>query len=352
MVQQPSGTSSTPASIPLFRLRIDSFAAMLNLELAEHPVYDGLELQWFDDDAHGTGMLVFLSHRADGRVDYYQQPGLTLDRRHYAIGGGIGHWTVTELEVARLVVGEDGVDAEVRFTDRDGRTVEVSVDDRDGERRRPGRLLAPVGDAIKDPVSLLLVWLPRFDLVRVTHRQPVVRIDGQDVRLGQLPGRRLHRRHLIKVAAPVLTIEVNGPDDGDGIVAGDGEELVAVHGDHRAHLTIEPPAPDLATLADGEVASGRWTIGVDGVALTGGKWAAGRRGAIVRALVRVEDRWRPGAQPLLVRLVTTLVPVFRRWPTTYRWRTEVRADDPGSRSEGWERTGGSGGGSYRRATGS
>ena len=27
---------------------------MLNFELADHPVYDGGELQWFDDEDHGT----------------------------------------------------------------------------------------------------------------------------------------------------------------------------------------------------------------------------------------------------------------------------------------------------------
>ena len=46
-------------------LTVDPLAAMLNCELADHPVYDGLELQWFDDDVHGTGMLAFLSRRED-----------------------------------------------------------------------------------------------------------------------------------------------------------------------------------------------------------------------------------------------------------------------------------------------
>jgi hypothetical protein len=33
-------------------LRTGSFAAMLNFEIGDHPIYDGLELQWFDDVAH------------------------------------------------------------------------------------------------------------------------------------------------------------------------------------------------------------------------------------------------------------------------------------------------------------
>ena len=52
-------------------LRTDSSDGMLNFEIADHPIYDGLELQWFDDAAHGTGMLAFLTRR--DRVDYYPQ---------------------------------------------------------------------------------------------------------------------------------------------------------------------------------------------------------------------------------------------------------------------------------------
>ena len=32
-------------------LRADTCAAMLNFEIADHPVYNGLELQWFNDAA-------------------------------------------------------------------------------------------------------------------------------------------------------------------------------------------------------------------------------------------------------------------------------------------------------------
>lgn len=52
-----------------FSLRVDELACMLNVEFVDHPVYDGGELQWFDDAVHGTGMLVFLSRREDRRID-------------------------------------------------------------------------------------------------------------------------------------------------------------------------------------------------------------------------------------------------------------------------------------------
>jgi hypothetical protein len=50
-----------------------------------------------------------------------------------------------------------------------------------------------------------------------------------------------------------------------------------------------------------------------------------------------------------MRTVTSLVPVFRRWPTTYRWSATVRLGEPPTMTSRWERTGGSDD-SYARAT--
>ena len=151
-------------------LRIGSFDAMLNFDIADHPIYDGLELQWFDDAAHGTGMLAFLTRRDSHVVDYYRQRGLRLDPGDYQIGAGTGVWIETDFADALLEVSDDGVHAAALFTDADGRRIEVRVDDRDGRRRRRGGLLAPVSAAIEKPTSLFLVWLPAFDLVRTGGR--------------------------------------------------------------------------------------------------------------------------------------------------------------------------------------
>lgn len=360
--------AATPSGLPgtvvcPFSLRVDELACMLNFELADHPVYDAGELQWFDDDVHGTGMLAFLSRREDRRVDYYLQRGLRVDRGGYKIGGGTGGWTEVDFDVARLVATDDGVDAEVRFTDVDGRLIEIRVDDRDGRPRRPAGLLAPVSAAIERPTSLLLVWMPRFDLVRVAGSPPVVRIDGADVSTGRLPGGRLHRRHLIKYAAPLLAVEVNrahegalpAPAAGQQVridPAGGVRELTAEQAGQGARLVLHPAVPDLAGLADGSAASGRWHVEIDGIRVTGGSWSTTRAGDDVTVGLDVDERWKPARLPWLMRLVTTVVPVFRRWPTTYRWRADVRLGAEPAMSSRWERTGDERGRAYRRATGS
>jgi len=343
-------------------LAVSPIARFLNFELSDDPIYDGLELQWFDDEVHGTGMLAFLSRRSDRRVDYYPQRGLRLDPAGYQIGGGTGAWVETDFQVARLEIAEDGVDAELRFTDVDGRAVDVRVDDRDGRRRRRGQLLAPVGAGIDRPKALLLVWLTGFDLVHVTSTRPTIRIGGREVSTGRLPGARLHRRHLIKYAAPLCAVEVNRNQEGPlpDVAAGQCLELapdrcgiaaIAVEqGGHRARVVLDPALPDVRGLPDGAIEEGHWQVAVDGVRVTGGVWSAARSGDEVRVGLDVTERWRPGSLPWLMRLVTTVVPVFRRWPTTYRWGAVVHLGRTPTMDSGWERITSGGAQGYRRWT--
>ncbi|MGC0272217.1 hypothetical protein ACO0LV_04365 [Pseudactinotalea sp. Z1739] len=337
---------------------METVAAMLNCEFTDHPVYDGLELQWFDDEAHGTGMLAFLSRRADRRVDYYFDPALRLDRSRYHLGGGTGAWQSTPFDVAQLRVAPDGVLARASLTDVDGRQIEVHVDDRDGKPRRRAGLLAPVSAAIAEPESLLLVWMPAFDLVHRTRTAPVLRIDGEQAAIGRLPGAGLHRRLLIKYAAPLLATTLGRAHEGalqDLPVVNAGADGTAVltsrAAGHAAHLVLDPAMPDLTAIAPGTREQGRWHVRVDDVRLTGGSWSLRRDDGEVTADLDVTERWRPGKLPLLMRLVTTVMPVFRRWPTSYRWRGVVTSGTIPMLHSVWERTGTGGVETYVRRTG-
>jgi hypothetical protein len=119
-------------------------------------------------------------------------------------------------------------------------------------------------------------------------------------------------------------------------------------------VTFDPPVPDLLLLDDGVAERGRWWVAVDGDRLTGRDWGATRTGEDVEVTLDVRDRWRPRHLPWLMRVVTTVVPVFRRWPTTYAWRGTVSRTRPGPAAlrGTWRRTGDHDGGAYRRATGS
>jgi hypothetical protein len=364
-VQAPGQRGTNRSLLCPFDLQVWAVDRMLNLEIRDHPVYEGLELQVFDDPAHGRGMIVLLRRRRDGRFDIYRQPGLTLDPELAQVGGELGAWAEADIDPARFDISQDGVDVDVRLADLAGRVVQVRIDDRDGRRRHRGTLLAPVGSVIERPVSLPLFVMGGCDLVRRGGRVFEVRIDGRAVTTGRLPGVWLHRRRLVKYTADPTVVVVNRAHDGSigtaGTQAPGGVEVApgatgiaglrAGGGGHTAHLELEPALPDLTSLASGVRVRGVWRLGVDDdPAVVGGTWTARRVRDRIDLVLDVTRGWRPKGLPPLMAAVTRVAPVFRRWPTTYRWTATVTlGNEPALRSR-WERKGDRRDQSYRRLT--
>src|SRR5918993_969916 len=166
MATEAPSHRASPCLVCPFALTVDVIDRMLNFEMADDPHYTGLEVQAFDDPDHGAGILAFASRRDDGCADVYRQPGLVLDPAMFQVGHGVGVWTESAIDPARLDVTDFGVDAEIGLQDRDGRRIELAIDDRSRRRRRPAGLLAPFGAAVEQPTTLLLAYMRRFDLVR------------------------------------------------------------------------------------------------------------------------------------------------------------------------------------------
>jgi hypothetical protein len=348
-----------------FDLQVWDVDRMLNFEIADDPCYEGLELQVFDDPVHGRGMIVLLKRRHDGRLDVYRQPGLAVDPAYVQVGGELGEWRQASIKPARFEIGPFGIDVDVRLTDLAGREIRVRIDDRDGQRRHPGTLLAPVGSTIEHPVSLPLFLMGGCDLVRKTGPAFDLRIGGRRVTTGRLPGGWLHRRRLVKYTAaptavvlnpaggrPVATVDPRTP----GNVRFDGTSnrigsLQARTAGHRAGLVLEPALPDLARLRPGALATGGWRLDIDdSPAVVGGTWTVERRHDRVDVVLDVTHGWRPRGLPPLMAAVTRVAPVFRRWPTTYRWSAIITLGDRPLLSSRWERKGSQRDQSYRRLT--
>ena len=219
-----------------------------------------------------------------------------------------------------------------------------------------------MGAAITDPRSLPLVWMSRFDLLRRTSDPPVIRIDGRQASAGRLPAEWLLRRRLIKVASDLCVVSVN-PVEGDSVYltsdVANGEVLAgpsgvqtiaATRGTHKAVLRFDPPFPDLASPVPGAT-TGTWELTIDATPIVAGKWSASLKDGEVRLGFDVTEGWRPTGLPMLMKVVTRVAPVFRRWPTTYRWTATVTLNHPPSMTARWERTGTERGESYRSLTG-
>ena len=345
-----------------FDLTVDVIDRMLNFEIADDPVYTGLEMQAFDDPEYGRGVLAFLTRRDDGRAYVYRQPGLRLDPKEFQVGRGLGCWVEATLDPARLDITDHGVDAALRFRDHAGHDIEVRIDDRGRRRRRPARLLAPFGAEVEDPTSLLLAYMRRFDLLHRPGREFRVLVDGRAVRTGSLPGGWLFRRRLVKYAADIVVVRLNQATDGPltaldpsrpGAVEFDDRSgiagVTAQRGGHRVRLDLCPALPDLAGLEPRTGASGAWDLSVDELRI-GGTWSTRRFDGHVDLVMDVTRGWRPTALPPLMRAMTSVVRMFRIWPTTYRWVARIALDPRPSMSSRWERTGGDRGSAYRRLT--
>jgi hypothetical protein len=128
--------------------------------------------------------------------------------------------------------------------------------------------------------------------------------------------------------------------------------LRARNGGHRARLELAP-ALHVAHLRPGQVIEGTWQLGIDGdPAVVGGFWTAERRDDVVELLLDIDRGWRPTGLPPLMAVVTRLAPVFRTWPTTYRWRGTVTLGNQPTLTAGWERKGDQRDESYRLLTNS
>ena len=338
-----------------FSLRVDLLDRMINFEIADDPLYRGVEVQGFDDPIHGVGIVVFFERASDNKVDVYFEKGLSLDPSSYAVGGGLGEWREAEFEVARFSMSDVGVDVEVRFADAAGRPIEIAVADRLRKSRRWAAFLAPGGAAIQAPKSMPLWWMPRFDLLRRTGSRPTVRFDGRAASPGRLPGEWFLRRRLIKIAWGVFVVEIN-PDGEDSantaseVVFAEGAvpRVLAEAGAHSTELRFDPPFPDLTGKVAAE--SGKWTLAINRESIIGGQWRVSPQGQDVAVELQVTQGWRPNRLPLLMHVVTRVVPTFRKWPTTYRWHSKVT---PGERPEAeghWERVGDERGEAYRSFT--
>lgn len=340
-----------------FSVHVDLLDRMLNFELADDPTYRGIEVQGLDDPIHGTGVAVLLMRRAGGQVDVHFEPGLRLDPAGYEIGGGLGEWCPTEFDVARFDVSEGGVDLHVAFVDVDGRPIELRIVDR-ARRRRTAAFLAPMGAEIARPRSLPLVWMASFDLLRRRGPAPLISIDGRRAAPGRLPAEWLLRRRLIKVATDLCIVYVNESGDRPTAVAGTSvlgpegvEAITASSGGHDVVLGFDPPYP-AGSSRSGVATAGDWRLAIDGAPVVGGAWRAEPVADGVEVTVEVTRGWEPTGLPALMAVVTRVVPVFRRWPTTYRWSGTTTSGEDGGVDGRWERTDTDVAASYRSMTGS
>jgi hypothetical protein len=85
-------------------------------------------------------------------------------------------------------------------------------------------------------------------------------------------------------------------------------------------------------------------------AVVGGSWTVERRQDHADLVLDVTRGWTPRGLPPLMAAVTRVAPVFRTWPTTYRWSATITLGDPPMLRSCWQRKSSQRDQSYRRLT--
>ncbi len=337
------------------RVGLDPMERLLVAGVKGDPEFGALEPQVFRDPVNGNGMRV-LRYRKDRKVDVYWQPGVRVDRNAFTVGAGVGDFAETTIAPAHFQIHDRGVDLHVAFTDAQGRKVELRVHE-NAPGRRGFPFLAPVGADIDKPTQLFLVYMPDIALVRRSGSEVVVRIADRILCPASFPALvGGHRVWFIRyVGKPVIgtlnapgnqpavvEMPVPGSAEADGmtIVANADGSVTRVGAGPEAgpvEVNFLPAFPNLLDLPDGGRAAGRWSIRIAGAGITGGSYLASREGDQVAVAFDVTEPWRPTGLPLSMQILTRVVPKFRTWPTTYRWRGVAELGGSPAMSGHWER---------------
>ncbi len=346
---------STRRGLYPFFLQIDPMEALFVISIKGDPEFTGIEPQTFDDPVNGRGMRI-LRYRRNGMVDVYWQPGVRVDRDSFRIGKGTADFAETEISPARFEVTHSGADLHFAFTDLQGRINELTIhENAPGKKSFP--LLAPVSAEIENPIQLNVVYLPNFDMLQRPGTTIAGRIGDRNVKLVSIPMiLHGHTIWLARYSAGTVIGKLNPPADRPvevelseaGTAVFDGM-LVSVDADANltrisagvehtgVDMVFDPSFPNLLTLPDGGAASGRWFFNAAGKRITGGTYRAAKTGGNVDVDLEVLDHWKPVDLPFSITILTTLLKVFKTWPTTYHWSGKVTISEKPSMTGKWER---------------
>ncbi len=333
------GPAGAPSILPLLDVRIDPMDRLFLVNIADDPVYEGVELQTFPRPDGEPDVRVLL-WRPD-TVDVYDSPvrefDEAVDRR--TIESLVSPLAVTMQRAGfdyRFDITEHGLDAELRMTDRQGRDVVVEVVETRGTPVTGG-LIAPVGASSASPDYLPVFFLDEFALVKRRGTRVTISVDGAHrspskmTRLIKGPAAYFtrysnrvviahwnERREALFPPRPVAP--------GQPIVAmngieyriawnGDRPEIaaaVATQGDDAVTFLFSPALPDVATLRPGARVDGRFVINVNDVrGVVAGEYEVERRGDAAHLVFQPLDAWQP--------------PILRgpSWVASYRYEAEI-----------------------------
>jgi hypothetical protein len=338
----------------------DPVRQFLVADIADDPDFTEIELQTYDDEVTGRGMVVTL-HRSDGKVDWHVTPGLLLDPSMACVGSGVGRWEIHDFR-HHLEITPTVLDARVDLPLTDGRVLRFEAHEERVAERRGIDMLAPVGAHMEEPAFLPLYALYGLDFayqrgtsVRLTlgrHRRQIkpfplvmpyagrrclmLRYCADPLNIRVNPARRNPPHSVL----PDRFVKAEGVrhefDDHRGYAELRRIAIPARY--HEAWMAFDPALPDLGALDDGVRVHGGATLGIDTEPFIFGRYEVYRSGNGVSMGFQPSIRWRPRGSTLARLTIGLFPPSFRRWPLTYRWDADIDLDAAPLMRSAWHRT--------------
>jgi hypothetical protein len=341
-------------------LELAPIRSLLVVDLDDDPTYRTLEPQVLTGP--GGDEVVLLAYRHDERLEIYASPGSAVERSGYeGLGSGLEGIHRTAFELARFDVTDDGLQLDVALTAPNGRRFDLRIHEHLAGGRDHFPALAPVGGSFDAPEFFPFLWLPGLSFVPVRGTEVEVRVDERVRTVPRLPLPIGGRRCLMARYDPdVLVCQLN-PDDADlptrvtvqedGRTGVPGAEIVETDGDsrltalrvgrggHTCAVVLAPPLPDLRSLPSAARQRGALLLQADDTTELQARYELTRVDDRVELVIDGFGPWRTRLRRPLLAVLFRL-PIFRRWPTTYRFEATLDlAATPARRlSAGWTRS--------------
>jgi hypothetical protein len=320
-------------------LELSPIRQLLVVDITGDPTYRTLEPQRIGSP--GRDDVVLLAYRHDGHVELYAPSGSDVDPSGYdGLGKGLLGIVHCEFELDRFEIADDGLRLDLALAAPNGRRFDLHLYEHLTGPRDRFPALAPVGGTFETPAFFPFLWLPGMSFVPVRGTDVDVRVDGRARTVPRLPLPIGGRRCLMARYDPdVMVCEVNPdrvrvPTRIPAVVADGsrepGVEVVEVEGgygisavrvgrgDHTCAALFEPPLPDVRALPGSARRLGAISLQADHRTELRGRYELTRAGGRVDLMIDGFGPWRTRLhRPLLAMLFR--IPLFRRWPTNYRW---------------------------------
>mgnify|MGYP000911699428 FL=1 len=162
--------------------------AIINFEKKPDSIYKGLELQYLNSTATGSGYRV-LAYRNDGCVDMFDDPALIFnpDEQCDVAEKGLNRHIQTKIENVVFEKIKGCVEISFDFVDLQNRPIHVLIKEQTKRNSTPMNLLAPIGVGSEKPSSLPVFFLYEFDFIRRRKTNVDIHIDNKKITLDPFP---------------------------------------------------------------------------------------------------------------------------------------------------------------------